>query len=342
VDDQRPTSALVVLRQLEVFAAPPADEDSSYKWMGPPAMSISSSGDKMSAASRLLDFVDALSLLPGVAIVGLLRQGYTLPSAFLRPPRFDHTFTIPAPPAPSRLRLLRSLLGQYNPTDTDLRHLAEVHGCLCLTSAPSAPLFSTDSAPWWQVTQGYVLRDLVRLSRRIALHAQVRAKRRCDAVRGNQRADEGDRTTAACSVERQDMDVAMAAVRPSQMFELTVRPPRVNWDNVAGCDNARRELEEAIKYALPLQLEPVRLRMRVADVNAVVQMGPGYGQEPAPGLTRSASRRVAIRTFRLWQDTLRSRVRLRAPPPLHFDQGVSSSLPASVPVSVSVLHSTIA
>ena len=118
---QRPV--LVVLRQLEVFAAPSADEDASHKWS---STSTSSGGDKTSAASRLLDFVDSLALLPGVAIAGLLRQGYTLPSAFLRPPRFDHTFSIPAPAAPARLRFLQSFLGPHSPTDADLRYLAEV------------------------------------------------------------------------------------------------------------------------------------------------------------------------------------------------------------------------
>ena len=95
-----------------------------------------------------------------------------------------------------------------------------------------------------QATQGYVLRDLVRLSRRIGLLARVRIK---------QRSDDGQQSVgAAPGVERQDMEVAMAAVRPSQMFELTVRPPRVSWDDVAGCENARRELEEAVKYVSPL------------------------------------------------------------------------------------------
>jgi hypothetical protein len=97
-----------------------------------------------------------------------------------------------------------------------------------------------------QATQGYVLRDLVRLSRRIALLARVRITQRRD--------DDGQQSVGvAPRVERQDMEVAMAAVRPSQMFELTVRPPRVSWDDVAGCENARRELEEAVKYvSLPL------------------------------------------------------------------------------------------
>jgi len=44
----------------------------------------------------------------------------------------------------------------------------------------------------------------------------------------------------------------MLAVRPSQMFELAVRPPRVSWEDVAGCENARRELEEAIRYSTHL------------------------------------------------------------------------------------------
>lgn len=232
---QRPV--LVVLRQLEVFAAPPADEDASHKWS---STSTSSGGDKTSAASRLLDFVDSLALLPGVAIAGLLRQGYTLPSAFLRPPRFDHTFSIPAPAAPARLRLLQSFLGPHSPTDADLRYLAEA-------------------------TQGYVLRDLVRLSRRIALLARVRVKQRSD--------DDGQQSVGvAPRVERQDMEVAMAAVRPSQMFELTVRPPRVSWDDVAGCENARRELEEAVKWGLAADKSP--LLASLAQQAGVLLYGP--------------------------------------------------------------------
>lgn len=55
---------------------------------------------------------------------------------------------------------------------------------------------------------------------------------------------------AQISIYRQDMDLAMLAVRPSQMFELTMRPPRIHWEDVAGCEEAKRELEEAVKYAI--------------------------------------------------------------------------------------------
>jgi hypothetical protein len=121
------TSILVVLRQLELFASPPADDnDSSYKWMGSHSSSSASSGDKAGAASRVLEFLDSLASLPGVAVVGLLRRGYALPSSFTRAPRFDHTFVLPAPSASARLQTLRSFLGQHHPHETDLQYLAEV------------------------------------------------------------------------------------------------------------------------------------------------------------------------------------------------------------------------
>ena len=81
-------------------------------------------GAEMSYTAR--PAVQSRALLPGVAIAGLLRQGYTQPSSFLRPPRFDHTLSIPAPAAPNRLRLLQGFLKPHSPTDADLRYLAEV------------------------------------------------------------------------------------------------------------------------------------------------------------------------------------------------------------------------
>lgn len=93
-----------------------------------------------------------------------------------------------------------------------------------------------------QATQGYVLRDLVRLSRRLKMNARLRIQR-------SQRegiVPSSDEQSNPCII-REDIEAAMLAVGPSQMFELTMRPPRVEWQAVAGCEDAKRELDEAVK-----------------------------------------------------------------------------------------------
>lgn len=48
-------------------------------------------------------------------------------------------------------------------------------------------------------------------------------------------------------ITRKDIEAALLDVRPSQMFELSVRTPHVKWEDIAGCEEVRRELEEAVK-----------------------------------------------------------------------------------------------
>lgn len=80
----------------------------------------------MSTISLLLDFIDFFSALPGVVMIGLLRQGYTLPPSLLRPPRFDHTFIISSPDVTTRRSILQRFLGQAQIVESDLSLLAEV------------------------------------------------------------------------------------------------------------------------------------------------------------------------------------------------------------------------
>lgn len=86
----------------------------------------------------------------------------------------------------------------------------------------------------------------------------------------------------------------MLVVRPSQLFELAVRPPRVKWEDVAGCEDARRELEEAIKY--------VGIHVPSVCINSnsfLVKMGIVYRAKSPSGLAPAAGRCSSLRSFRV-------------------------------------------
>jgi len=133
---------LVVLRRLEVLASPPADEDASYKWVASQIAS-SSLGSQASIGQLLLDFLDVAAELPCIAILGLLCQGYQLPSSFLRPPRFSHSFVLPSPTSASRLEILRKFIGTDCIDSADLAYLAEVCVASFLTSNNAMTLVFT-------------------------------------------------------------------------------------------------------------------------------------------------------------------------------------------------------
>ncbi|MEL6977969.1 MAG: AAA family ATPase [Pseudomonadota bacterium] len=182
--------------------------------------------------AQLLTLMDGVRARSGVVVMAATNLPNSLDPALRRPGRFDREIAFTPPGAAGRAAILKV-------------HTASMR------LAPEVDLGALGEA-----THGFVGADLAALAR----EAGLAALRRLRGPYGGYPA-----SLEGASVGMADFETALGAVGPSAVRDVAIAAPAVRWSDVAGYDEVKAALAEAViwprRYASAfrkLQLEPVR------------------------------------------------------------------------------------
>ncbi|GBD12253.1 ATP-dependent zinc metalloprotease FtsH [bacterium HR24] len=195
-----------------------------------PRRSVASTQAEARLVSQLLALLDGLHQMDGVVAIATTNRLDSLEPALRRPGRFDCEVYIGPPDQHGRLEILRI-------------HTRE------MPLSPDAAEFLPELAAR---THGFVGADLMELCREAGLSALRRHLRPADPSLRPPDAD-----LSRLHVTRQDLESALARVRPSALRQALVAVPQVSWQDVGGLFAAKRRLWDLV--VRPLR-EPERYR----------------------------------------------------------------------------------
>lgn len=188
--------------------------------------------------ATLLTLMDGMGAAGRLVVVAATNRPNSVDPALRRPGRFDQEVEIAIPNAEARLDILTKQFGKMNP---------ELH---TLSSENIKSIASK--------THGYVGADLIALCRESVMKAIQRGL--------------GNDAIGSLQVSLDDLDNAMAEVRPSAMREIFLEMPKVYWSDIGGQEELKRKMVEMIQ--LPLEASETFLRLGVSAPKGVLLYGP--------------------------------------------------------------------
>jgi transitional endoplasmic reticulum ATPase len=199
--------------------------------------------------AQLLALMDGLSQRQHVIVLAATNLPNALDPALRRPGRFDREITIPIPDQRGRREILEiHSRGMPLAGDVDLSHVAAI-------------------------THGFVGADLEALCREAGM---VTLRRLLPQIDFSQPCVPDEMLTRL-QVQVGDFQEALREVEPSAVREVFVEVPNVTWNDVAGLDEIKQRLREAVEWPLlyPQLFESVRL---APPKGALVYGPPGCGK----------------------------------------------------------------
>lgn len=189
--------------------------------------------------ATLLTLMDGMGGAGRVVVVAATNRPNAVDPALRRPGRFDQEVEIAVPDVDARLDILKKQFDKMNSdlhtlSDDDIRNIASR-------------------------THGYVGADLIALCRESVMKAI-------------QRALNPDGVGRALKVCMEDLENAMAEVRPSAMREIFLEMPKVYWCDIGGQEELKRKMVEMIQ--LPLEASETFSRLGVSAPKGVLLYGP--------------------------------------------------------------------
>src|SRR5207253_6538348 len=161
-----------------------------------------------------------------------------------RPGRFDREIVIGVPDVKGRREVL-AIHTRGMPLDTDV-NLDEIA----------------------KVTYGFVGADMSALGREAAMETLRRLLPQIDLDGGEIPSEVLDNLR----VTRDDFMTALKRVQPSALREIMIEAPNVQWDDIGGQDEAKRELREGIE--LPLKHPDAFRRIGIRPAKGFLLFGP--------------------------------------------------------------------
>jgi transitional endoplasmic reticulum ATPase len=199
--------------------------------------------------SQLLALMDGLKARGQVIVIGATNRPNAIDQALRRPGRFDREIEIGVPDRNSRKEILQ-IHTRNMPLDKDvnLDELANItHG---FTGADVSSL-SKESA----------MKSLRRILPKINLEEEFVPQQILEELK----------------VTRDDFFNAMRDIQPSALREVFVEIPNVQWEDVGGLENVKRELKEAVE--LPLKSPEKFTKLGIRPVRGILLVGiPGTGK----------------------------------------------------------------
>ena len=200
--------------------------------------------------SQLLTMMDGLKSRGKVVVIGATNRPNSIDSALRRPGRFDREIEINVPSKEGRLSILKiHTRGMPLTKDVKLEDLAAV-------------------------THGFVGADLEALAKEAAMVV----------LRGllpQMKLDEEEKIPQhlldKLKIHSSDFTEALKVVRPSAMREVLVETPNVNWDDVGGLEEVKRELREAVEWPIKYQANFKKLGIRPSK-GILLYGPPGTGK----------------------------------------------------------------
>lgn len=188
--------------------------------------------------ATLLTLMDGMGAAGRLVVVAATNRPNSVDPALRRPGRFDQEVEISIPDVDARLEILIKQFRKMNPdlhtlSDDEIKNVASK-------------------------THGYVGADLIALCRESVMKAIQRGLER-DGVR-------------SIKVSIDDLENAMAEVRPSAMREIFLEMPKVYWSDIGGQEELKRKMVEMIQ--LPLEASETFVRLGVSAPKGVLLYGP--------------------------------------------------------------------
>ena len=194
--------------------------------------------------AQLLSLMDGLESRGEIIVMAATTRPDSLDPALRRPGRFDREITIPVPSAAARREILMiHSRGMPLAADVDREKLAEA-------------------------AHGFTGADLAALCREAAM-ASLRRHLPLLVPDAGGLARE---VLAAIEVTMADFAEALAEITPSGLREFAIDVPEVAWDAVAGLDEVKQALEEAIAW--PLRAPALFARLRLEPPRGILLHGP--------------------------------------------------------------------
>lgn len=207
-----------------------------------PNRSSDDSGEVESrVVATLLTLMDGMGAAGRLAVVAATNRPNAIDPALRRPGRFDQEVEIGIPNADARLDIL---LKQFNKMSPE-RHSLSGEDIKNIASR----------------THGYVGADLTALSRESVMKT---------IQRGLQKSVDFDDHSLKVTVD--DVENAMAEIRPSAMREIFLEMPKVYWSDIGGQEDLKRMMKEMIQ--LPLEASETFTRLGVSAPRGVLLYGP--------------------------------------------------------------------
>lgn len=199
--------------------------------------------------AQLLALMDGVTKREQVIVIAATNLPNNIDPALRRPGRFDREIEVPIPDRFGR------------------GHILEIHS----RGMPLAE--DVDLARVADLTHGCVGADLQALCREAAMSCLRPLIQDADFAAGGI----DPRRLAELEVTMRDFEAALVEVQPSAIREVFVESPNVQWNDVGGLDEIKRELVEAVEW--PLQHEALFDRARVRPARGVLLAGPpGVGK----------------------------------------------------------------
>jgi len=195
--------------------------------------------------SQLLTMMDGLKARGKVIVIGATNRINAIDPALRRPGRFDREISIGAPSKGGRLSILKiHTRGMPLTKDVKLEDLASV-------------------------THGFVGADLEALAKEAAMVV----------LRGllpQMKLDEEEKIPQhlldKLKIHYSDFLEALKVVRPSAMREVLVETPNINWNDVGGLEDVKRELREAVEW--PIKHPESFKRLGIRPSKGILLYGP--------------------------------------------------------------------
>ena len=195
--------------------------------------------------SQLLTMMDGLKSRGKVVVIGATNRPNSIDSALRRPGRFDREIEINVPSKDGRLSILKiHTRGMPLTKDVKLEDLAAI-------------------------THGFVGADLESLAKEAAMVV----------LRGllpQMKLDEEEKIPQhlldKLKIHHSDFTEALKVVRPSAMREVLVETPNINWNDVGGLEEIKRELREAVEW--PIKYPDNFKRMGIRPSKGILLYGP--------------------------------------------------------------------
>jgi transitional endoplasmic reticulum ATPase len=203
------------------------------------------------SVTQLLALLDGLKQAEGVLVVGTTNRIEAIDPALRRAGRFDREIYFPTPTAEAREHILRIQTREMPLDDAALAALPEIA----------------------RRAYGYVGADLMELSREAGLNALRRASAQfVDAPSVASYPDADDLV-----VRREDLEAALATVRPAAMRESLIAHPAVTWSDIGGLTHIKKRLRDLVEK--PLRHPEVFARAGLSSTLGVLLHGlPGTGK----------------------------------------------------------------
>ena len=195
--------------------------------------------------AQLLTLMDGLEPRTNVVVIGATNRVDALDEALRRPGRFDREIVIGVPDIVGR----RDVLGIHT------------------RGMPLAEDVNLDELA--RVTYGFVPADLSALGREAAMET---LRRLLPQITLDGHSEIPGDVLDNLKVTREDFLSALKRVQPSALREIMIEAPNVEWDDIGGLEEAKRELREGIE--LPLKHPDAFIRLGIRPAKGFLLFGP--------------------------------------------------------------------